>query len=265
MDSENKESKYAKYQESMTRSKAKKIRSLNCFPKIQELLVVGAKVPDIAQQIHAEGEMLEYALPTITAYLYNFIESEKEVFALRYPTVMMNKIQKSLKEQDYVDPLDTYQFLTAIQVERLMINFKKELKDGRTTKDTDSQVKLLNTILKNNASIETDRTLRYVGRKLGDNNENSLPERLKAIRQQVTGKYGHRVNETLSDPESRRRLLNVLELMHSKSENEEAKKIMRDKLDRLKSLDIVLGAPKGNVQPMPDEDMDEEETLDVEV
>jgi hypothetical protein len=217
------------------------IRSLKCFSIVQEMLIAGEKISKIADYIWEKETLKEkISITTLRAYLQAFVENNKDIYALRYPSLTLSRIKKSVTKDDYIDPLDTYQYIVAVQMERLMINFKKELSTGNTIPQTDKCMQMMNSILKNQASIETDRTIRYAARGINTERHLELPERLQAVRDRVTNKYGHRASDALANPDTRRKLLNVLEVIQSKTTSAKVKQVLSDKLERMRALDVLL-------------------------
>lgn len=216
------------------------VKKLRCLCNVEDMIQDGMAMKDIAEYIQGRGEMTIYENRSIQRALKIYVEKNK----LKYPIQHAKNRRKAVHnplDKNYIDPLDTYQLLETMQMERIMLNFGKEIENNETYKETDDQIKIMNHILKNHASIETDRTIRYMHRN-PDKNPEEIPDRLQTVRERIQKTYGEKVSNVISDPESRRRLMNVLEMVKNKHSNEEAKKIIEGKLDRIKAMDAMMSS-----------------------
>lgn len=216
-----------------------RLRKAKCWGEMLDMLAIGVKVGDIAHFAKVEkGQYPDIEFATLERYLHWFVEGRsKEYIQSRCPSRM------KLYESSFYDfdVFVAHKMLAAIQFERVTgaVDRENELKEVEKTlsakEDADKsdvadaqkrfkdasiaaskQIDLLNNIMKSLNEEEISRntkrvTSRFFHHTGGDTNGNSVVRAVETVKEQYAERWGEATAKVVLDPESRRRLLNVIE------------------------------------------------------
>jgi hypothetical protein len=216
-----------------------RLRKAKCWGEMLDMLAIGTKMTDIVHFAKVEKNEYEHISPeTLERYLLWFVEGRgKEYIQMRCPS-KMKLYEASMYD---FDVFMAHKMLAAIQFERVtnavdrekeMRETEKELKaqeDAPKSEVIDAQKKyrdaanfaskqvdLLNTIMKSLNEEEIQRNTKRVATRFfhslgGDQNGSSVVMAVEKVKEQYAQRWGETTAKVVLDPESRRRLLNVIE------------------------------------------------------
>lgn len=198
-------------------TRAERIESLKCYETIKDMLIAGRPIGKIAKFVfddHPDDfRKLGITLSLFEKWLGDYRKkiAKTEAVAVRVPEV----IEKAAEEiEESIDEIKELADLYGIQKERIGIDFKTEKKINKLFKSTGNEVSVAMNILRTSASIKADFGLVKRGVGLTDADRAAITD--------FGPKYGKvDVAGILSDPEKRRKLLNVAELLLSKQRLED--------------------------------------------
>lgn len=199
---------------------------------ILDMLAIGTSVKDIVH--FAKIEKNEYPTmqaDTLERALHWFIEGRGKDYILHRCPSKLKMYESAMYE---FDVFIAHKMLAAIQFERVTSAVDREKADGtKLDAATSKQIELLNTILKTVNDTEIQRNTRRISerfvRQIDDNNGSSVVMAVERVKEQYAQKWGEKTAKAILDPESRRRLLNVIEKVRSTSSST-MKKILEAKV-----------------------------------
>jgi hypothetical protein len=190
-----------------------RLRQSTCWGEMLDMLAIGTRVADIVHFAKEEKK----AYPTMTAetlerYLHWFVEKRGKDYILNRCPSKLKMYESAMYD---FDVFVAHKMLAAIQFERVTSAVEREKEAGELSSSTSKQIELLNTILKTVNDEEIQRNTKRVSerfiRQIGDNNGSSVLMAVEKVKEQYSQRYGANTAKVILDPESRRRLLNVIE------------------------------------------------------
>jgi hypothetical protein len=184
--------------------KHKRIKSLECFTEVHEMVITGWALGDIAkhiQQLKGESDDI-----TEDALIFSLGEYRKDL----PPGVLVQKTLPAVFTQavtqlnDGLDALEEMEKLYRIQMKRVNIDHAMEVQIGKLLPNMTAEIRMARDILESYAEMEMD--LGLVERRLGRVDVGA--EELS----QAAAHYGKEsVKNVLDSPQSRRKLLGLVE------------------------------------------------------
>lgn len=112
--------------------------------------------------------------------------------------------------QDYVEPEVALQTLGFIAFDRVLMQFNQEQCDGKNDVTNIQNIKIAKEIWESIAKIQIDRKKANVPM-INLNTQNNIIANMDKVKEQFAQRYGTDMAQTISDPESRRKILDALE------------------------------------------------------
>ncbi|MBX3040928.1 MAG: hypothetical protein KF789_09510 [Bdellovibrionaceae bacterium] len=189
----------------------KKIDGLSCLADIKLMIENGERLADIAAYIQDEAkEYTDVSRKSLTRSLYRYFNDSirsEQVKELLPATMLL------LKEnlQEHIDPIHSLNILLAIQIDRIMIEYSIEKKLGKTINTNTKAISVAATIsdLLNKATSD-DLSRRLKGASLDSSPSDTL-DNMSKVRESYAQKYGEVAANVIANPDSRRRILNIME------------------------------------------------------
>lgn len=221
------------------RDRISKLESLKCWVEVQNLLETGAPVKDIAYFIRVERkEYLDAQHETLVNILYRWLHKHKKRVADSRVPVQHLALINSMTER--VDPLDAANMIFAIQVDRVMMGYTKEVETKKTQKDTRENIKLAKDIIETINEIAADRVRYRLNAGAGATDPKSVRdtiEQMDRVRNAFEAQYGKTAAAVAMNPESRRKVLQAL-LRVQKLNSENVAQMLKESKETLAELGL---------------------------
>jgi hypothetical protein len=179
-----------------------RLRSLNCFEEVHKQVVEGLELVSIAKYIQVEcNEYVDVGREAVISVLKDYRQSlPAALLAARVPRASAMAAERVREGLDELEELDK---LYQIQLERIGIDFATERKINKLIPSMTQEIRAGREILTEMAKLKMDLGLndRHLGKVDID----------AQIVQDVTKRYDVTVSKTLTNPESRRKLLGIAE------------------------------------------------------
>ena len=215
------------------------LRECRCFDEVERRVRMGWTSAAVAKMIQIEyKELTDLSQRYVAKMVDEFrktIPPAELVLSTSNPMVARNA-QKKLATG--LNELEELEKLYEIQKKRVAIDFENEQKINKLFPTTGREIFFAMKLLKQSADLKMD--LGILKRQLG---EVSVTAQAAGA---VAGRYGDEVGQTLTDPDSRRRVLGMVETLRQ----------LAAKAD-VDALDVVRGAARGqeviDVEPVESE------------
>ena len=198
------------------------IKSLNCYNEVAEKLASGEGIASIVRYIQKEARELTHLSETKLYHHLLYYINEEGLHSKYRNNTKAQLILANLEK--YLDPLDMYQLLMHVQFERTMWVVEKERQNQTPTQSGDKEVQLMDRILKNIGDIETQRSVKKI--KISSSLKgHAVEDQFVKIQGQYNERWGKQTKKLFNDPDSRRKILNVIERMRA-GETEVLQKVL---------------------------------------
>lgn len=184
-----------------------RLRSLKCFDEVHSRVIHGFPVSDIVRFIQQEnGEYVDVEPASLSALLVDYRKSLPLGPSIHKTS--SGYCGKALVEvQEKLDELGELNRLYSVQMERLEIDLKNEKTIKKLLPTTAREIEVARHILETSAQLKMD--LGVDERHLGSLDVNA------DISAAVEKRYGGATAKVMANPESRRKILGVLERLRS--------------------------------------------------
>ena len=218
-------------------------KSMKCWPQCLDMLAMGRSVREVAEFIKSEkNELKQYSQAVVETYLYHYVRFYDKKYILSQAPCGIKIYEASMFE---FNVQTAHKMLAAIQFDRVMMDLENEKKIGATSKHTNDNIRLMNSILKTIEEIDVAKnTVKHTTRMV----KSTMPHgdgpivAIEHVKQQYISKFGAATADAILNPESRRKLLNVIErarafsspaVQRAIAEGAQAMEKERDKDDRI--------------------------------
>lgn len=187
-----------------------RIKALNCFDRVNQMLCYGYPAPEVARFIISQGEYKNVKFNTVVEAIQHYRRDEilpADVLACRRPDIL---VDANKKYQDKLEDLGRMDVLYEKLVYRLDTLIAKEMETGVSSVETIKTVNSIHNLM---------RTMHVTKMDLGISGQRQLgtvyvsPEKLS----EIEDKYGKGAARAMANPVSRARVLSVLKAVEDEA------------------------------------------------
>jgi len=190
----------------------KELDNLACIEQVKLMFEEGSRVSDIADYIQDEAkECLDISKDVLIRKLYRYLtDLIKPDAAKELVPHTVSMLKGNLNET--IDPIQSLNIVLAIQVDRIMMEYAIEKKLGKTISSNTKSIQVAAYIsdLINKATSD-DLARRLKGASLDKPDAGDTLDQIGKIRDAYAQKYGEVAANVISNPDARRRILNIME------------------------------------------------------
>lgn len=193
--------------------KYKKLEAMQCWPMIRDLFVSGAQVTKLVNTIRQDfQEMLDIKPESLRVCLQEWKRDNIGLFDnVEVPETL--QILATQVRGVPVKPDESFQILLAIQVDRLTDSYQKEKELGHLMPETNDLIRVALEITRQQSLHQA----RMIKAKRGNYISNKTEAaRVDLLMENARQQYGEAYADIISNPDSRRRVLSLVESIMNK-------------------------------------------------
>jgi hypothetical protein len=179
-----------------------KLDTVEEWPEIETLLKLSTPISEVTSYIQSNVKQYR-SVPakTIEILITRAISRSKNLASMYIPMSHVYLLRSCVDQ--HIEPSQFYQILAAIQFDRVLRGYNKESETGVHDSKLDGMVKTMNEILHNMASLKI----------MSQHSPDKSQSILETIKAEYAKKYGPKMGEIAANPDSRRRVVNFLQVV----------------------------------------------------
>lgn len=185
----------------------RKLVSSKCWPEVCEKLSNSENIKTIADFVQ-QTELTEYTRASFIRQMYMFCEYFENEFGKNQTPNTFEGLVNTVASR--VDPVDALYYLLNIQADRVHASYLAEKKSKKIDEKITNNIKVFVEIVKSISTVQNEKS--NSDKQSGAIDPTEQMEKQKKIYEEKFGEVGAKI---LSNPDSRKRVLHVVEMMTS--------------------------------------------------
>lgn len=199
--------------------KKKKIKKLKImteewWPELEEMLYADIPSPEIVDYLLKKEPYCNWKKSSITPLVFKL----KKHLAPRHRIRREKEYVQIHMEQlggEHIEPEIALQTLGYLAMDRVLLEYDNEKSGHKTCQLNNSNIKMVKEIFESIAKIQIDRKKANIPLINVSNTQNNMFNNVERVKEQFIQRYGERVANVMIEPESRKKVLDTLELVRN--------------------------------------------------